>query len=44
MEVAKAAGVAAPKTVGIIMDNTASPASFTKPMREIAAGCLRPAS
>ncbi len=34
MEVAKAAGVAAPKTVGIIMDNTASPASFTKPMRE----------
>ncbi len=34
LEVAKAAGVAAPKTVGIIMDNTASPASFTKPMRE----------
>ena len=34
MEVAKQAGVAAPKTVGIIMDNTASPASFTKPMRE----------
>ena len=24
----------APKTVGIIMDNTASPASFSKPMRE----------
>ena len=24
----------APKTVGIIMDNTASPVSFTKPMRE----------
>ena len=34
MEIAKAAGVAAPKTVGIVMDNTASPVSFTKPMRE----------
>ena len=34
MEVAKLAQVATPKTVGIIMDNTASPVSFTKPMRE----------
>ncbi|MGS0753548.1 ABC transporter substrate-binding protein [Roseateles sp. GG27B] len=34
LEIAKQAGVAAPKTIGIIMDNTASPASFTKPMRE----------
>lgn len=33
-EVAKGATGAAPRTVGIIMDNTASPASFTKPMRE----------
>ena len=33
-EVAKAAAGAAPKTVGIIMDNTASPVAFTKPMRE----------
>lgn len=34
LEVAKLAHAPAPKTVGIIMDNTASPASFTKPMRE----------
>ena len=34
MEVAKLAQVATPKTIGIIMDNTASPVSFTKPMRE----------
>ncbi len=34
MQIAKLANAAAPKTVGIIMDNTASPASFTKPMRE----------
>ena len=33
LALAKSAG-AAPKTVGIIMDNTASPVSFTKPMRE----------
>ena len=33
MEVAKAAGVAVPKTAGIVMDNTASPVSLTKPMR-----------
>lgn len=33
-EVARGATGAAPKTVGIIMDNTASPASFSKPMRE----------
>jgi branched-chain amino acid transport system substrate-binding protein len=33
-KVAKEATGKAPKTVGIIMDNTASPASFTKPMRE----------
>lgn len=33
-QVSKGAMGAAPKTVGIIMDNTASPASFTKPMRE----------
>ena len=32
--VAKGAGAPPPKTVGIIMDNTASPASFTKSMRE----------
>lgn len=32
--VAKAATGKAPSTVGIIMDNTASPASFTKPMRD----------
>jgi branched-chain amino acid transport system substrate-binding protein len=32
-KVARAATGAAPKTVGIIMDNTASPAAFTKPMR-----------
>jgi branched-chain amino acid transport system substrate-binding protein len=34
LQIAKNAGVTAPKTVGIIMDNTASPVSFTKPMRE----------
>ena len=34
MEVAKLAQVTTPKTIGIIMDNTASPVSFTKPMRE----------
>lgn len=34
LEVAKHANAATPKTIGIIMDNTASPASFTKPMRE----------
>ena len=33
VEVAKSATGKAPVTVGIIMDNTASPASFTKPMR-----------
>src|SRR5438034_741040 len=32
--VTKEATGKAPKTVAIIMDNTASPASFTKPMRE----------
>jgi len=34
MQIAKQAGAAQPKTVGIIMDNTASPVAFTKPMRE----------
>lgn len=34
MQIAKQAGAPAPKTIGIIMDNTASPMSFTKPMRE----------
>ena len=34
LNLSKAAGAAQPKTVGIIMDNTASPVSFTKPMRE----------
>jgi branched-chain amino acid transport system substrate-binding protein len=34
MQLSKTAGAAPPKTVGIIMDNTASPVSFTKPMRE----------
>ncbi len=33
-QVMKSATGAAPKTVGIIMDNTASPVAFTKPMRE----------
>ena len=33
-QVAKGATGAAPKTVGILMDNTASPVAFTKPMRE----------
>src|SRR2546422_5520429 len=34
MEIAKQAKAATPKTIGIVMDNTASPVSFTKPMRE----------
>ena len=34
LALATTAGSAQPKTVGIIMDNTASPVSFTKPMRE----------
>jgi len=34
LNLSKAAGAAQPRTVGIIMDNTASPVSFTKPMRE----------
>jgi branched-chain amino acid transport system substrate-binding protein len=34
LALSKAAGAAQPKTIGIIMDNTASPVSFTKPMRE----------
>ena len=34
LALSKTAGAAQPKTVGIIMDNTASPASFSKPMRE----------
>jgi branched-chain amino acid transport system substrate-binding protein len=33
MQIAKSAG-SQPKSIGIIMDNTASPVSFTKPMRE----------
>ena len=34
LKTATAAGASAPKTIGIIMDNTASPVSFSKPMRE----------
>ena len=34
MDIAKQAKAPTPKTVGILMDNTASPVSFTKPMRE----------
>src|SRR5437016_218743 len=34
MQIAKQAGGVQPKTVGIVMDNTASPVAFTKPMRE----------
>lgn len=34
MELGKAATGSVPKTVGIIMDNTASPVSFSKPLRE----------
>jgi len=34
LQISKQAGGAQPKTVGIIMDNTASPVAFTKPMRE----------
>jgi branched-chain amino acid transport system substrate-binding protein len=34
MEIANLAKAPPPKTIGIIMDNTASPVSFTKPMRE----------
>jgi len=34
LALSKNAGAGQPKTVGILADNTASPASFTKPMRE----------
>jgi branched-chain amino acid transport system substrate-binding protein len=34
LQLSKLANAQTPKTVGIIMDNTASPVSFTKPMRE----------
>ena len=34
IEMAKMSGAARPKTIGIVMDNTASPMAFTKPMRE----------
>src|SRR5437870_3058763 len=34
LQIAKQAGGVQPKTVGIVMDNTASPVAFTKPMRE----------
>ena len=34
MEIARQSKSAKPKTVGILMDNTASPKAFTKPMRE----------
>jgi branched-chain amino acid transport system substrate-binding protein len=34
IQVAKQAKAPQPKTVGIVMDNTASPVAFTKPMRE----------
>ena len=34
MEIAKQSNSARPKTIGIVMDNTASPMAFTKPMRE----------
>jgi branched-chain amino acid transport system substrate-binding protein len=34
IEIAKLSKSAKPKTVGIVMDNTASPKAFTKPMRE----------
>ncbi len=34
MELSKVATGAVPKTVGVIMDNTASPVSFSKPLRE----------
>ena len=34
MQIAKAANAPAPKTIGIVADNTASPGAFTKPMRE----------
>jgi branched-chain amino acid transport system substrate-binding protein len=33
LQISKQANVSMPKTVGIIMDNTASPVSFAKPMR-----------
>lgn len=33
LRISKEAGAGTPKTVGIVMDNTASPVSFTKPMR-----------
>ena len=34
IELAKSASGTAPKTAGILMDNTAAPVSFSKPMRE----------
>ena len=34
MEIAKQSNAPQPKTIGIVMDNTASPVAFTKPMRE----------
>ena len=34
MEIARLSGGSKPKTIGIVMDNTASPMAFTKPMRE----------
>ncbi|HYL24624.1 MAG TPA: ABC transporter substrate-binding protein, partial [Burkholderiales bacterium] len=34
LDIAKQAGAPRPKTVGIVMDNTASPVAFSKPMRE----------
>jgi branched-chain amino acid transport system substrate-binding protein len=34
LDIAKLAGAPRPKTVGIVMDNTASPVAFSKPMRE----------
>lgn len=34
LQIGKQSNAPTPKTVGIIMDNTASPVSFTKPMRE----------
>jgi branched-chain amino acid transport system substrate-binding protein len=34
LQVAKQANAPQPKTIGIVMDNTASPVAFTKPMRE----------
>jgi branched-chain amino acid transport system substrate-binding protein len=34
MEIARQSNAPQPKTIGIVMDNTASPVAFTKPMRE----------